>query len=281
MKVALTGASGFLGRAVVARLRQLGCETVALGRTRPIGDASVVWLNVDLLNRQDVEATMKGLGASHLMHLAWYTEHGEYWESPVNRLWVDASLHLLAAFHAQGGQHVVMAGSCAEYDWKCGRMREDGTPLVPRTLYGRAKDETRRLSQAVCTALDMRLAWAHLFFPFGPGEARRRLIPSLVDVFRGRAPPFGVNAASWRSVLPVDDAAAALVHLLLGDHSGRFNICPDYSVRIGDLVRELADLCGADPRPVLELACDRADDPAVLVGHHGRLYDTRWRPVFT
>jgi hypothetical protein len=43
---------------------------------------------------------------------------------------------------------VVVAGTCAEYDWASAWCREDSTPLAPATLYGTAKDATRRLVMA-------------------------------------------------------------------------------------------------------------------------------------
>ena len=52
-----------------------------------------------------------------LIHLAWYAEHGKYWTSPENVRWVEASLALLRGFAAAGGRRVVMAGTCAEYEW--------------------------------------------------------------------------------------------------------------------------------------------------------------------
>ncbi len=284
MRVLLTGASGFLGKHVLARLRAYGAEVVLLGRSRPADTADLPWLALDMLDQSDWESTLQQVRASHLLHLAWYAEHGHYWNSPLNLRWVDATLRLLQGFTANGGRHVVMAGTCAEYDWfgsDQGFLNEASTPLNPNSLYGAAKDATRRLAMAWCKDQGVTLAWGHLFFPFGPGEARQRLLPSLIEVFRGRSKPFGVNAEAWRGMLPVHDAAEALVHLLIKGCSGRYNICSGQAVQLGDVVRHLANLCEADPAPVLELATHRPGDPALLVGCNARLLATGWRPAWT
>jgi nucleoside-diphosphate-sugar epimerase len=281
VKVLLTGASGYLGRYVLASLRAQGCDVVVLGRSLPAGHEDVPLVYCDLLDGANLAAAVQQACATHLMHLAWTTEYGVYWTSPLNFRWVDATLRLLQAFADAGGQHVALAGTCAEYDWAAGYLRENATPYAPATLYGVAKDATRRLAAALCAACGLSMAWGHIFFPFGPGEAPQRMLPSLVRVFQGEVPPFGVNVAAYRGMLPVPDAASALVTLLLQGCNGNFNICSGEPARIGDVVSTLARLCGADPSAVLALATARPGDPPMLVGDSTRLRATGWRPQLT
>ena len=284
MRILLTGASGYLGRHVLAYLRQQGCDVVVLGRSLPVGYGDVPWVQCDLLDGTGLEQAVQRAGATHLLHLAWTTGYGAYWTSPLNFRWADATLRLLQAFADAGGQHAAIAGTCAEYDWAplpLGTLVENASPYAPATLYGVAKDATRRMATALCAARGVSLAWGHIFFPFGPGEAPQRMLPSLVRVFQGQAAPFGVNIAGYRGMLPVADAASALGTLLVQGCHGNFNICSGQPVLIGDVVKTLARLCGADPGPVLALASARAGDPPVLVGDTTRLRATGWRPQFT
>lgn len=282
--VVLTGASGYLGQHVLHSLRQRGCDVVVLGRTAPVGFEDVPLIRTDLLDAASIEAAVKTVGVTkgtHLLHLAWYADYGKFWASPLNFRWVDASLRLIEAFCEQGGKHVVMAGSCAEYDWADGYLREGATPFTPQTTYGVAKDATRRLATALCALHGTTLAWGHIFFPFGPGEAPQRMIPSLIDVFQGRKAPFGVNASAYRGMLYVPDAAEAFAQLTLTESAGNFNICSGQPEKIEHVVLTLARLCGADPEPVLKLASARAGDPPMLVGQNTRLLATGWKPSFS
>ena len=284
MKILLTGASGYLGRHVLAYLRQQGCDVVVLGHSLPVGFDSVPLVRCDLLDGTNLEQAVQQAGATHLLHLAWTTAYGAYWTSPLNFRWADATLRLLQAFADAGGQHVAIAGTCAEYDWAplpLGTLVENASPYAPATLYGVAKDATRRMATALCAARGVSLAWGHIFFPFGPGEAPQRMLPSLVRVFQGRAAPFGVNTAAYRGMLPVADTASALGTLLVQGCNGNFNICSGQPTLIGDVVHTLARLCGANPAPVLALVSARAGDPPVLVGDTTRLQATGWRPQFT
>ena len=281
MKVLVTGASGYLGRHVLQCLRKQGHAVTLLGRSRPAGHEDLPLLHFDLLSGADPGPVLASTGSSHLLHLAWVTDYRTYWSSPLNFRWVDASLRLIEAFCERGGRHVVVAGTCAEYDWSHGYLREGVTPLAPATTYGIAKDATRRLAAALCASHGASLAWGHVFFPFGPGEAAQRLLPRLIDVFLGRAAPFGINAAAYRGMLYVPDAAQALVALLEHGQGGNFNICSGQPVPLAHVAQVLAQACGGDARPVLDLASARPDDPPLLVGENLRLLATGWRPAWT
>ena len=281
MKVLLTGASGFLGRHVVHSLRQHGIDTVLLGRQPPADRQATAWIAADLLASPDWDALMDQAQATHLLHLAWYTEYGQYWASPLNLCWVDATVQLTQAFCQAGGQQVVVAGTCAEYDWSHGYCREESTPLRPTTLYGVAKDATRRLVMAVCQQHRTPCAWGRVFMPIGAGEPAQRLIPSLIAALRGQRAFFGINAPAYRDVLHVSDAAEGLVALLQPGAQGAYNISSGQPVQLEVLARQLAQALYTDPEPLLALTSERPDEPVLLVGDSQRLRALGWYPVFS
>ncbi len=281
MRVLLTGASGFLGRHVLDSLRRQSIETVMLGRRQAPDSAFAGFIEADILSAPDFAALAKASKATHLLHLAWYAEHGKYWDSPLNLRWAEATTRLVEAFCEAGGEQVVAAGTCAEYDWSHGYCREASTPLNPATLYGTAKDAARRLAMAVCAQHQVPCAWGRVFLPFGAGESRQRLIPSLIEAFRGKRPPFGVNAPAYRDFLHVSDVAEGFVALLKSGESGAYNISSGQPVPLGYVVRELARLLDADPQAVLNLATGRPGEPPLLAGENLKLKALGWQPALS
>lgn len=278
MRVLLTGASGYIGRNVLSQLVDAGVETVVIGRSRPDGYTGD-YIEVDLLQIECCKDVVQLAGASHFVHLAWYAEHGQYWTSPLNLRWVEVSVRLVEAFCAAGGQKVVVAGTCAEYDWHYGFCREDSSALNPATLYGTAKDATRRLLEAVCKCHKIQFAWGRIFLPYGKGEDSRRLIPSLIEVFKGRRPPFGLNANAYRDFLHVEDVASGFIRLLLSDAEGSYNIASGQPTQISEVVRSIAYAFHGDPRVVLDLATERPGEPEILFGDGQRLKALGWQPM--
>ena len=280
MRILLTGASGFLGGYVLSQLAQQGIDTVAVGRTRPAGYKGD-FIQADLLASDVYLPLVQGACATHLIHLAWYAEHRAYWTSPLNLRWVEGSVRLVEAFCSTGGEKVVAAGTCAEYDWAYGYCREDITPLAPATLYGSSKDATQRLLAAVCSSANIPFAWGRVFLPYGKGEDSRRLIPSLFEVFQGKRQPFGVNAGAYRDFLHAEDVARGLIRLLLSDAIKSYNISSGQPTQIAEVVRLIAGAFNVDPGVVLNLSTDRPGEPEMLIGDNRKLKALGWQPRHT
>ncbi len=273
MKVLLTGARGFLGRHVFEMLSQRGIDTVTVGRTQTLPGA---FIRADLLDADAIDKVVAEARATHLLHIAWYVEHGQYLQAPVNFRWAESTLRLTEAFCKSGGQGVVAAGTCFEYARSDAPAQEDTASLRPDTLYGAVKDATRRLVMAACAHYRVDCAWARIYLPYGGGEDSRRLIPSLVAALTGARPPFGVNRRARRDFLHAADVAGAFIALLTAG-TGVYNIASGEGVAVEDVVRELAAILNADPAAILALDSARPGDPAVLVGDNNKLRALGWK----
>lgn len=277
-RVLLTGASGFIGRHAIAPLIAHGYEVHAVSSKKQIdGEQGVNWHMVDLLETKNIENLMFTVRPTHLLHFAWYAEHGKFWSSAENFRWLEASISILRNFHQVGGQRVVMAGTCAEYDWNYGYCKETITPCRPKTSYSICKNALRNLLSSYSKEQKLSSAWGRIFLPYGPNEDHRRLIPSLVSVFQGIREPFGINSTAFRDFLHVEDVASGFVTLLETNVVGEYNICSGNPVELSSVVHQIADLYKADPQVILDLSTDRPGEPKILIGSNQRLLELGWR----
>lgn len=283
-RVLVTGGSGFVGRPVLAALAALGYEVHAVARRPPPGGAGegVRWHVADLLDSGARAAVTAGIEATHLVHLAWYAEPGRYWTAVENAHWVAATLGLLEAFAAGGGRRAVLAGSCAEYDWTHGRLAEASTPLAPATLYGVSKDATRRVAEGLAERLGLSLAWARIFFLYGPREHPQRLVASVARALVRGERAATTEGSQVRDFLHVDDVAGAFAAVAASDVTGAVNVGSGEGVAVRDLVRALARAAGAEDRLAVGAKPSRAGEPPELVADARRLRDeVGFRPAYT
>ena len=171
----------------------------------------------------------------------------------------------------------MITGTCAEYDWTHGYCVEDVTPLRPKTLYGICKDTTRRVIELVVEKHGVSMSWARVFFPYGPGEASQRLIPSLFNAFKGDILPFGVNASSYRDLIHVEDAARAVMACTQSKFVGAVNICSGKPVQISSVVDIVARINNCDPEIILKLAPKNQEANNFLVGDNKKLQILGWK----
>ncbi|MHC5009542.1 MAG: NAD-dependent epimerase/dehydratase family protein [Planctomycetota bacterium] len=272
MRLLVTGAGGFIGRQCLPLAVERGFEVhgVAAPDEAP-GTEDVHWHRLDLLAPGPAEALVHRLRPTHLLHLAWITTPGAYWQAPENETWSRRSAVLFDAFAAAGGARLVATGSCAEYDWTSGVCDERSTPLALDSAYAANKHALHLHLQALAEAKGLSHAWARVFFLYGPDEHPDRLVPSIVRSLLAGRPAACTAGTQRRDFLHVADAAGAIVALLASPVEGAVNIgsgtAPAVSrvaTRIGALMSrpDLVRL-GARPTP--------ADEPPLVVADVRRL----------
>ena len=281
-KVLLTGATGFIGRHCLASLSELGYEVHAITVDVPLeGSSGIHWHKVDLLDSAQLSALICGVRPTHLLHFAWYTAPGKYWTSAENLHWLQASLELLRGFVSCGGQRVVMAGTCAEYDWRYGYCSEQVTPLLPATLYGVCKHSLQIMLDAFARQTGLSAAWGRIFFLYGPREHPDRLVPSVILTLLRDEPARCSHGNQIRDYLFVQDVSDALVTLLESDVSGPVNIASGIPIALKDIICRIAERLNR--RDLIQLGAlpTPANEPPLVVADVSRLHDeVGWRPKY-
>jgi nucleoside-diphosphate-sugar epimerase len=237
-RVLVTGATGLVGRAALPALAALGFEVVGLAR-RPPAASPFRHVQADLFDTPRLPALLAGIAPTHILHCAWEVTHGQFWTAPENLDHVGATLALA---RAAGPVRFVGLGSSAEYDWTGGpHPRAEDAPCAPATLYGLAKDATRRLLAAHRPA---GFAWARLFHIFGPGEQPGRLVPAIAAALRagsGYTVRHGLMRADY---LATPDLGTALAALVASAVEGPVNIGSGEATALGDLAQLIAARVG-------------------------------------
>jgi len=282
-KVLLTGATGFIGRHCLPSLLSRGYEVHAVSLKGGPADKwpGGEWHQADLLNSEQVRALVERLRPTHLLHLAWYAVPGKFWTSLENVRWVQASLDLLQAFAQCEGRRAVMAGSCAEYDWRCGYCSEGATPLSPATLYGVCKHSLQMILEGFAKEKQLSAAWGRIFFLYGPHEPPEKLVAYIIRSLLSGVPARCSHGDQIRDFLYVQDVADALVALLDSDVRGPVNIASGQPIILKELIYTIAEKIGR--RDLIQLGATPSplDEPHLIVANNFRLRDrVGWQPMY-
>ncbi len=277
-RVLLTGATGLIGRPTITALADLGYEVIAISRSDSV-DGAHHTIQADVLDPRSRRAAVKQAGASHLLHLAWHDAPQGRWSAPENLDWAAATLQLVREFSDVGGIRAVCVGSCAEYDWSQEVLSET-TQLKPASLYGKAKAATGTLLCGAAGDLGLSLAWARIFFCYGPGEPKGRLLGDLLaGLSKGETVPC-TDGLQERDFLHTADVARALAAILSSELTGPVNVASGNATPVRRLIEEVARQMGCQ-KMVRFGAIERAvDDPNLIVADVTRLSDIGFETVF-
>jgi len=238
LKIAVTGASGFIGRYVLAELARQQVEVVAVTRdaTRLAGhgrSGRIVEMDLtapgadcfDRLGRPDV-----------LIHLAWNGlpnyKSLHHFETELPRQY-----NFLKAMVDAGLPSLLVTGTCFEYGMQSGALSED-IPTQPANPYGYAKDALRRQLEFLKAVKAFNLTWARLFYMYGEGQPKISLYPQLRGAVSRGERSFNMSGGNQlRDYLPIDEVARLISSLARHRvDAGCVNVCAGKPVSVRELV---------------------------------------------
>jgi 2-alkyl-3-oxoalkanoate reductase len=271
MRVLVAGATGAIGRPLVAALQGRGHTVGGLTRDPEkidllvgLGAEPVVADVLDAaatdaavrMARPDVVVDQLTALPRHYTPAAMRAAFAA--DSTVRTVGGD-NLH--AAAVAAGARRYVGQSGCYFYRPGVGLAQErepfvdDGPPRVAGNVASLCAVEQRALR------LDTPLAGVALRYGFfyGPGTWFHPDGDVAAQVRAGRYPVLGTGAGRW-SFVHVDDAVAATVVAVEADVTGVFNVCDDQPVPIGRWLPAFAEQLGAPPPPHLPIEPDTDPD---------------------
>ncbi|MRH89782.1 NAD-dependent epimerase/dehydratase family protein [Nocardia sp. SYP-A9097] len=285
MKVLVTGAAGYLGRAVVQALRAAGHEPIAM--VRDVGSGEIpgaAQIRVaELSDPVALRDAVSGVGA--VCHLAGLGRARESVDDPLPffRVNTGGTVALLEAMAREGVPRIVFASTGAIYGSPQRQPMDEGTPDAPPHSYASSKLAAEFAVEAQARAGAIGAVVVRLMNVAGGADPETtRLIPRVLAASAGESVlHINGDGTAVRDYLHVRDAAAAFVagveQCPAPGVSVRYIIGSGCGTSILDVVAAVERVTG---RPVRRVHGPAAPEPARLIGDPGKaLVELGWAPA--
>jgi nucleoside-diphosphate-sugar epimerase len=284
----ITGASGFIGAHLVARLLAEGSRVSVL--VRPSSVLPLEWRKgVRIITCDDFsESNLRQVCRrpfETVFHLAAYGVLPSHRDSD-EMLRINVVLPAaLARLCAEQGTRMIMAGSSAEYRRP---LTNDPIPesasLEESKLYGSSKAAGGLMASAIAGESGTGFRLLRLFKAYGAGEAPHRLLPALVkDLSRGERVALSAGTQVLDFVY-IDDIVEAMLradaHCREKGGIATWNVATGRAHSVREFAERVAAAMSADPSLLVFGAIGmRKDDEPWLVGSPDLIRsDLGWQP---
>ena len=284
--VLITGAAGFIGSALCARLRGLGHRVVGyddLSRGRreylPAGMELVVG---DIRDAARVRGVIEEARPDWLIHLAAMHFIPDCVARPeaTREVNVEGTRRVLDGCRGSSVRRVLFASTGAVYAPSDAPCVEDATPLGPLEVYGTSKVEGEALSRAFQAETGIATTVVRLFNAIGRHETNPHVVPHIFESLqRSDVIELG-NTDPRRDYIDTRDIADAIVAVMDPAEGLRvFNVGSGEAYPVDELVERLRRLLG---RPIVvsqDPARMRGSERMLLAADIGRIRAaTAWAP---
>lgn len=293
MRVVVTGATGFIGNALVRRLLEEGHEVCAVVRPNSaklsyllehISEAVRERFILIECSLADLACLPQQLGDNWdwFVHMGWDGAGSDNrTKRELQQQNVTYGLEAVRAAAALGCSVFLFTGSQAEYGIYHERITED-MACNPVSEYGKAKTEFANQAKNLCKILKIEYIHTRIFSVYGPEDHPHpySLVNTCLKTWQAQGEvKLGECTQKW-NFLYIEDAAEALLALLETGKGGIYNVAGDDTRGLREYIEEMYVLCGRRGSFVYGERPQNAEGAADLMPDISKICEvTGWKPV--
>lgn len=277
--VAVTGASGFIGRHLVSRLCDLKAEVHGFARSETsFHHQRYRNVTLDLTEYDAVKRAFGALKPDFVFHLASHVMGAPDFQ------------HVIPAFRANLTACVHVLSACAENDVAKGRIVLSGSLVepppermetVPSSPYAAAKWAASGYARMFHALYGLPTAIARVFMVYGPAQRdESKLVPYFVKtLLSGETPKLtsGTRLIDWVYVSDVVDGFIAIA-TTPGVEGDSIDLGSGQLIATRDFVTKICEVMGTPLRPEIGTLPDRPMEPVFKADVETSFNKIGWRP---
>ncbi len=220
MKIAIAGASSFIGRHLIEKCINKGWKIIAVVRhNSPYKAEFEVLKNVSVIecNMDDYHSLTTKVGkVDCLVYLTWNGTRGNYRNDfALQQKNFEVASDTIHDFVNAGCKIVMTAGSQAEYGpWSSEEKVTELTEAKPNTEYGRFKLKLYESVRELCADKNIRFIEPRFFSLYGTDDFEGTMVISILKKMLKNEPCEFTECIQKWDFLHIDDAVAGLIKLI-------------------------------------------------------------------
>lgn len=253
MKALITGVNGFVGNYLSKYLIDKGYNVYGTVIEDDVQMDNVNIKKMNLLNKEEVNETIKSINPDYIYHLAGQSAVGLSWKEPTLTMNVNinGTINLLDAVRENNiDTKVLIIGSSDEY----GVIKPEDCPireenrLNPASPYAISKMAQEEISKLYVSSYKMNLIMVRAFNHIGPMQGKNFVVSDfaskIADIEKGAEPVIRVgNLEAYRDFTDVRDIVHGYVMLMESGKIGEvYNIGAGNAYRVQEILDILLSL---------------------------------------
>lgn len=272
--VLVTGAAGFIGTHLLAKLKFHGASVIAVDRTTREGihPADVTDFN-EVKKSFELSRKFYGKPIEYVFHLAGQKSAGISRQLPLETLQASfqSTLNILEAARTETIiKKVILISSLVVYGQNEDRnqnLLKESDPIRADSVYSAAKITAEFAGLSYLSDFGLPVSIARLANVYGPGQSKEAVIPSLIYQMATSNEISMGNTDAVRDFIYVEDIVMGLLALALSDEASghAFNVGTGQGTSIKTVVEILSRILNFTGRITIDQSKVRANEKSFVV----------------
>ena len=268
MKIAITGANGYIGSALVKKALDNHYDVIAIDIDNTYIDSRAKFLKINIFE--------ENLNLYHIMNEPDVLIHCA-WRNGFNH---NSLLHIQDLYNhysfikamSENVKYISVMGSMHEIGYYEGKVTEN-TPCNPQSLYGIAKNALRQSLELLSRDSEFYLHWLRAFYIIGNDKRSNSVFCKLLRKANEGEKEFPLNSGKLKyDFISLDELCEQILAASIQNNvNGIINICSGKPISLGEMIEEYIEENNLNIKLNYGVFPDRPYDSPIIYGDNSKI----------